>query len=132
MKPPISHVQINVSDHKAMQFYKDLLVYLGYSAIDEWGTGFGMEKHGLSLWIFVADEKYQKSKFHRKNVGLNHIAFTAEKKADVDKFVEEFLKPRNIPTLYNSPKEFPEYTKDYYAVFFEDLDRIKLEVAFHS
>lgn len=27
---------------------------------------------------------------------------------------------------------FPQYTPDYYAVFFEDPDRIKLEVAFFT
>ena len=48
----------------------------------------------------------------------------------MDRFHKEFLKPRKIKTLYSTPKKFPEYTKDYYAVFFEDPDRIKLEVCF--
>jgi hypothetical protein len=29
--------------------------------------------------------------------------------------------------LYGGPKEYPEYRKGYYAVYFEDPDRIKLE-----
>ena len=32
----------------------------------------------------------------------------------------------------SSPVEFPEYHVGYYAVFFEDSDRIKLEVVYAS
>ena len=31
-------------------------------------------------------------------------------------------------SLYRTPREFPEYRPGYYAVFFEDPDRLKLEV----
>ena len=43
---------------------------------------------------------------------------------------KEFLKKNKINTLYNTLKKFPEYKKDYYAVFFEDPDKIKLEVTY--
>ena len=76
------------------------------------------------------EEKHQIKKFHRKDPGLNHIAFKVEKKEEVDKFTKEFLAKRKIKTLYNTPKAFPEYTKDYYAVFFEDPERIKLEIVY--
>ena len=45
-----------------------------------------------------------------------------------DRFREEFLAPRRLPALYETPREFPEYRPGYYAVFFEDPDRLKLEV----
>ena len=35
---------------------------------------------------------------------------------------------RGLAPLYGTPREFPEYAPGYYAVFFEDPDRIKLEV----
>jgi hypothetical protein len=47
----------------------------------------------------------------------------------VDVFVADFLRPRDIAPLYDSPREYPEYRPGYYAVFFEDPDRLKLEVA---
>lgn len=31
---------------------------------------------------------------------------------------------------YDTPREFPEYTRGYCAVFFEDPDRLKLEIAY--
>ena len=71
-------------------------------------------------------------KFHRKNTGLNHIAFKVGSKQEVDNFSNNFLSDKKQIILYNSPKEYPEYTEDYYAVFFEDPDRIKLEVMYHS
>jgi len=109
-----------------------MLTYLGFGTLDEWDGGFGMGKDGFGFWIVVTEEKYQINKFHRKGTGVNHVAFLAESKEAVDKFHQEFLKPRAIKTLYNTPKLFPEYRSDYYAVYFEDLDRIKLEVVFHS
>jgi len=47
----------------------------------------------------------------------------------MDRFAVEFLRPRGIPALYDSPRDYPEYHAGYYAVFFEDPDRLKLEVA---
>ena len=46
----------------------------------------------------------------------------------MDRFRDEFLAPRGLGTLYGTPREFPEYAPGYYAVFFEDADRLKLEV----
>jgi hypothetical protein len=44
------------------------------------------------------------------------------------RFVAEFMQPRGMAALYESPREYPEYRPGYYAVFFEDPDRLKLEV----
>ena len=40
------------------------------------------------------------------------------------------MRPRRIAPLYDSPREYPEYRPGYYAVFFEDPDRLKLEVTY--
>jgi hypothetical protein len=42
----------------------------------------------------------------------------------------EYLDARRLPTLYGPPREYPEYRPGYYAVFFEDPDRLELEVAY--
>jgi len=84
--------------------------------------------HNGEAKIFVTYlERYKELGFHRRRVGLNHIAFEAKSKADVDRLHSEFLVPRSIKVLYGGPKEYPEYRKGYYAVYFEDPDRIKLE-----
>ncbi len=131
MKSFVYHIQISVSDStKSFSFYKDLLGYLDYKISCEDETTLGMANGTCDVWVIQTDENYKENKYHRKNVGLNHIALGVYSKDDVDKFVEEFLKPRNINPLYNSPKEFKEYQEGYYAVYFEDPDRIKLEVVY--
>jgi catechol 2,3-dioxygenase-like lactoylglutathione lyase family enzyme len=84
------------------------------------------------IWLVKTQDKYKHISYHRQHTGINHIAFGVESAKLVDTFYEIFLKPRKIIPLYQSPKLFPEYTPDYYAVYFEDPDRIKLEVLFHT
>ena len=93
-------------------------------------TTLGMTNGTCDVWIIQTADKYKENKYHRKNTGLNHIAFGVYSKEDVDTFVKEFLEPKNIKPLYNSPKEFKEYQDGYYAVYFEGPDRIKLEVVY--
>ena len=38
------------------------------------------------------------------------------------------MTPHRLRALYGTPREFPEYRPGYYAVFFEDPDRLKLEI----
>ena len=128
----LEHIILNISNPKiSFPFYKDLFNYFGYRLItEEENDHIAFRKKGTTdFWIVATDDKYILNGFHRKNVGVNHFAFHVDSKEEVDKFYNEFLKVKNINTLYNSPKSFPEYTSDYYAVFFEDPDRIKLEVA---
>lgn len=132
MKASLYHIQLNVSDAKrSIPFYKGLLDFLGFDKILDEGNGYIGISGGLTdFWIIETETKYRVNKFHRKNTGINHLAFRVSTREEVDKFVAEFLKPRNIPALYKTPKEFPEYHEGYYAVFFEDPDRVKLEVVF--
>lgn len=131
MKAFLEHVIINVSNPEvSFPFYKDLFQYFEYKIIVDEKDHIAFKKKGMpDFWFIATDSKYVPNGFHRKNTGINHFAFHTSSKQEIDRFVEEFLKPRNIPTLYSSPKLFPEYTPDYYAVFFEDPDRIKLEIA---
>jgi len=84
------------------------------------------------FWIFETAAEYRDRPFHRKRTGVNHLAFGVETRDDVDTICRGFLAPRGIPALYDSPREFPEYTAGYYAVFFEDPDRLKLEVVWRA
>jgi catechol 2,3-dioxygenase-like lactoylglutathione lyase family enzyme len=132
MNSKIGHIYLYVSDlQKSEGFYKEFLEILGYKETvnEDWGCAF--KKDDTSIWLEQAPEEYVKDGYHRKRVGLNHLAFRVDSKEDVDIFSEKFLKKKNIDTLYDTPKLFPEYSDNYYAVFFEDPDRIKLEVTFH-
>lgn len=133
MDSKIGHIYLYVSSlEKSYVFYKDLLEFLGYKENfkADWGASF--DKDGTSIWLEQAPEDGLKQKHTRRAPGLNHLAFKLGSKEEVNKFYEDFIKQKSIPTLYDSPKAFPDYADDYYAVFFEDPDKIKLEVAFYS
>jgi catechol 2,3-dioxygenase-like lactoylglutathione lyase family enzyme len=123
----IQHLEINVSNfEKSKAFYQGFLEWLGYKQIvgGKDYAGWSNGEAGIFVTYFA---RYKELGFHRQRVGLNHIAFRAKSKADVDRFRSEFLVPRGIKVLYGGPKEYPQYAKGYYAVYFEDPYRIKLE-----
>ena len=57
--------------------------------------------------------------------GLNHFCFRVDSNNDVDE-VAKGLKKLNIK--FDTPRLYPEYNPDYYAVFFKDPDGVRLEV----
>ncbi|OGC48171.1 hypothetical protein A3A69_01265 [candidate division WWE3 bacterium RIFCSPLOWO2_01_FULL_37_15] len=133
MKATLQHIQLNVSNKNiSYPFYKEMLLLLGYKiySVEDWGIGMRDPKTNLVIWVAETENKFRKNKFHRKATGINHLAFLVSSKKNVDDFYKNFIKKNNIKTLYQTPKAFPEYTPNYYAVFFEDPDRIKLEVVF--
>jgi catechol 2,3-dioxygenase-like lactoylglutathione lyase family enzyme len=127
MKAHLYHLQLNVTN---IPFYRDFFSFLEYKIIDQSPNHLGATDGKTDLWIIRTDKPYDAHPYHRKACGLNHMAFRVPTPHDVDRFNTEFLVPRNIIPLYGSPKSFPEYHPDYYAVYFEDPDRIKLEIVY--
>ena len=131
MKAEVYHLQINVRDAAvSLPFYRDLLGYLEYRTVYQSETVAGFSGRGADIWIIATHPAHAGQGFHRKRTGLNHVALRVERRDDVDRFRNEFLQPRKLGTLYETPREFPEYRPGYYAVFFEDPDRLKLEVVY--
>lgn len=127
MKSTFYHASINVSD---IQFYERLLAYLGFKTVAEYAYGFGASDGSVSVWVFKVDPHYNTHAFHRKALGINHFAFRVDNKKAVDKFYSDYLLTNGISVLYGGPAEHPEYEPGYYAVYFEDPDRLKLEVVY--
>lgn len=125
MKSTLHHIQLNVSDPG---FYRDLLEYLEYRTIDAGPDFLGASDGKTSVWVIRTASPHRGLPYHRKAAGLNHLAFRVVRRDDVDRFAREFLGPRGIRPLYEGPREYPEYQPGYYALYFEDPDRIKLEV----
>jgi len=129
MQASVYHLQLNVRDAAAaLPFYRALLGFLDYRVTHEQPGVLGMSNGGTDFWLIAAPADRRRHAPHRKNPGLNHIALRVASLADVERFHEEFLKARGIPVLYGGPREYPEYRPGYYSVFFEDPDRLKLEV----
>jgi catechol 2,3-dioxygenase-like lactoylglutathione lyase family enzyme len=131
VKATLYHVQVNVADPgRSIPFYRDVFGALEYRVIMAEPDVLGVSDGASDIWIIATAPDHRTSPFHRKRTGINHLAFRVAARSDVDRFLAEFLQPRGIPVLYGGPQEYPEYAAGYYAVFFEDPDRLKLEVAY--
>lgn len=127
----IHHVEINVSNLKrSARFYHALLSWLGYRRVLDESDIVGWRLGNTRIFLVQCEKKFLRAGFHRKNIGLNHIAFRVDSPRTVDRFYKQFLLAKRIPILYGGPKEWPEYEGGYRAVYFEDPDRIKLEAVY--
>lgn len=124
----LHHIEIYVSDlKKSVPFWSWLLGELNYTLYQKWDEGISW-KYGNTYLVFVqAKEKYQDVTYHRCRVGLNHLAFHAKSREHVDQMTEK-LKEKGIPVLYEDRHPYAG-GKQHYAVYFEDPDRIKVELA---
>lgn len=123
----IHHIEIYVSNLKrSIDFWEWLLEELGYESFQSWEMGQSW-KLGESYIVFVqAEEKYLDVPYHRCRVGLNHLAFHADSREQVDNMTTK-LKQKGINILYSAKHPFAG-GEEYYAVYFEDPDRIKVEL----
>ncbi|ASF39068.1 MULTISPECIES: VOC family protein [Halobacillus] len=122
----LHHVEIYVSDlEKSESFWGWFLEELGYHSYQKWEQGHSW-KLGETYLVFVqTEDKYLDVAYHRCRTGLNHLAFQASSRERVDEMTK-MLKEHNIKILYENQHPFAG-GEDYYAVFFEDPDRIKVE-----
>src|SRR5262245_50688013 len=129
MRSVLYHVQLNVTDvGRSIPFYRSLFEYLEYRVMVAEPDVLGVSDGTADIWIIGTVAEHRAHRFHRKATGVNHLAFRVGTAADVDTFHGQFLLPGDVPVLYGGPREYREYGPGYYAVFFEDPDRIKLEV----
>ena len=110
-----------------IKFYDIIFPPMGFKRINCMKEWTAYSDGQCKIIICPTDDKFKHDGFHRKRAGLNHLAFYADSVEDVDKFHDEILVPNNINSLYES-KPFGD--NQYYAVFFEGPDRIKLEFVY--
>lgn len=123
----IHHIEVNVSDLKrSIEFWDWLLIELGYTQYQRWEQGISWI-YGDTYLVFVQTEaQYLEVPYHRKRVGLNHLAFYAKSKEHVDEFTKKLI-DKEVKILYTDRHPLAG-GKEHYAVFFEDPDRIKVEI----
>jgi glyoxylase I family protein len=57
---------------------------------------------------------------------LQHLAFSARTRAEVERFAE--WAPARQVRIVTGPNEYPEYGRDYYAVFFAGPEDLRFEL----
>jgi catechol 2,3-dioxygenase-like lactoylglutathione lyase family enzyme len=123
------HIDLSVSDvAAARRVYAPMLDFLGYTLVKdrpdgcEWDMQ-GREPFGASLGIRTATNG---GSHDRYAPGLHHLAWRVESREAVDA-AHALLVEHGIAVL-DPPAHYPEYSGDYYAVFFADPDGLKLEI----
>ena len=131
--PLVDHVDLVVSSlERSLPFYRDLLSPLGWvGAVEQRGER-GERIHylwgpdwGGSLGLRERQSVEDGSPYDRYAIGLHHLAFAAPNRAAVDA-AADWVRRQGME-IDGEPGE-RHYTPGYYAVFFLDPDRLKLEV----
>lgn len=124
----LSHVELSVSNYKdSVRFYDLILLSLGWEKLVSRTDHTSYTDGTLKIVLGPVDEAHKQFGFHRKRVGLNHLAFYAETKEVVDEFYREVLLKNGFKTLY---QEGATGDNNYYSLFFEDPDRMKIELVY--
>ena len=124
----LHHVELYVRDlERSMAFWTPFMSLLGYTA-ERWSQGVNYLQGDQDPYVCLvqAPPEHQGAGYHRRRVGLNHLAFRARSRADVDD-VRAWVQAAGHPLLYDDRYPFAT-APGYYAVFCEDPDRMKLEV----
>jgi catechol 2,3-dioxygenase-like lactoylglutathione lyase family enzyme len=123
----LHHIEIYVSDlKKTIDFWDWFFKEIRYEVFQKWDNGISW-KQGNTYIVFVqTEEKHLQAGYHRSRVGLNHLAFHARSKEHVNEMTEK-LKLKGVSILYEDKHPYAG-GEHYYAVFFEDPDRIKVEL----
>lgn len=140
MQPIIDHIQITVQNfEKAVCFYDKLMPLLGFH-LEQKSKG-RVDAHDFDVVEYVNPlitiginsprPSLQSEAVHRRRPGaLHHLAFKASSVEEID-----ILHPQieSIGAhIVAPPQYYPQHGKNYYALFFKDLDGIKYEIMFES
>lgn len=127
MKGLLHHVEIYVKDlEKTKEFWGWLLHELDYKVYQSWDQGISYILDKSYLVFVQAEDNYLDIPYHRCRPGLNHLAFYGDSREFVDKMTLK-LKQKGVKVLYEDLHPYAG-GEDYYAVYFEDPNRMKVEI----
>jgi glyoxylase I family protein len=121
----IDHLYITVADLKVSERYYDTIMPLmgfrkGHAPIGgDQHVHYYCRHYGFSLRPARSAQRHDPYR-----PGLHHFCFRLESVEDIDALFEK-IKAKGLSV--STPKFYPEYAPDYYAIFFEDPDGIRLE-----
>jgi catechol 2,3-dioxygenase-like lactoylglutathione lyase family enzyme len=123
----LHHIELYVSDlGKSTAFWAWLLGLLGYEQFQKWADGISWKLGDFYIVLVQVERRFKMPEYHRKRVGLNHIALHAKSKEQVDE-VAAALPSFGLRILY-ADRHPHAGGPDHYALYFEDPDRIKIEL----
>lgn len=119
------HMDIYVSDlDRSVAFWGPLLEAVGWSVAAVRPTVRSWRGPGAELFFVQTEPEFSAQGYHRKRVGLNHLAFALGDRAELSRF-RDLVAASGARMLYGGEIED---TATQHRFFFEDPDRIKVEV----
>jgi catechol 2,3-dioxygenase-like lactoylglutathione lyase family enzyme len=119
------HMDVYVADlARSAEFWGRLLGRLGWRpradrpGVKSWTDG------TTELFFVQAEPEFVAQGYHRKRVGLNHLALAVGGRADLEA-IRALVAEQGARLLYGGEIE---ETATQHRLFFEDPDRIKVEV----
>lgn len=123
----IHHLELYVSNlQRSSEFWGWLLAEMGYEKYQQWQDGVSWKLENAYIVLVQTQVRHLDVPYHRSRVGLNHLAFHAQSKSHVDNLTAQ-LRTRGATILYEDRHPYAG-GDDVYAVYFEDPDRIKVEL----
>lgn len=123
----LHHVELYVSSlETSKRFWGGFLGELGYKKGAQWDSGATYELGDTYITLVQTEAAHLEPAYHRKRVGLNHLAFHAASREQVDAMTT-WVKEHGYTVLYDHKHPLAGGS-DYYALFCEDPDRMKIEL----
>jgi catechol 2,3-dioxygenase-like lactoylglutathione lyase family enzyme len=128
----LDHLGINVPDLEAAKTYYDVMMpLLGFEPFSASDKEFSYlpagDKPGTRIFFYSAPDE---SNYSRRQVGLQHLAFRARVRAEVDAAYAKAVELGN--NIIFEAQLFPKYHENYYASFWHDPHGFMLEVVCHK
>src|SRR5437870_9018916 len=81
----LAHLDIYVSDlTRSGEFWGAFLAELGYREFAKSPTGWSWTNEESTVFLLQVEPAYVDQPYHRKRVGMNHLAFAVSSKQQVD------------------------------------------------
>ncbi|WP_313694950.1 VOC family protein [Halorarum halobium] len=120
----LHHVELYASDLDAsLPFWDWLLGELGYEPKKDWESGRSWINGPTYVVLVRAGETDHP--FDRRAAGLNHLAFHAGSRAQVDDLTDGVRERDDASVLY---EDRHPYAGGYYALYCEDPEGVKVEI----
>ena len=121
----LDHIYLAVSDFdRSEKYYDTVLGLLDFRKIDA-PIGGEPHRHYFNKVMQISIRPAHGGRHDPYAPGLHHLCLQVKDNASVDKIAGLF---RSAGIAATEPKLYPQYADDYYAIFLNDPDGIRLEV----
>jgi catechol 2,3-dioxygenase-like lactoylglutathione lyase family enzyme len=123
----LHHIELYVSSLEvSLQFWKPFLERFKYIEYQVWDNGRSFQLDDTYIDLVQASESFATAGYDRRCVWLNHLAFSAASRQQVDE-ITLWARENNFRILYEDRHPFAG-GPEHHALYCEDPDRIKVEV----